>query len=177
MAKISSRSRFKLAQIKKDFLAWHKKNRHSLQRVNFVSDNTNAITTTKYNTSYDGKQMKEFEKYKITEEVNITRQTQRRNICVLIRAHNNSFVFFWLLDRIGLWTTTSWHLYQIWQVRNITLNCKSLLCLCHTWHRFWCHASKQILSYAFLSSSKVIVLAIQLTQDELVSTTKHVTFK
>ena len=96
-----------MAQIKKDFLAWHKKNRHSLQRVNFVSDNTYAITTTKYNTSYDGKQMKEFEKYKITEEVNITRQTQRRNVCVLIRAHNNSFVFFWLLDRIGLWTTTS----------------------------------------------------------------------
>ena len=120
---------------------------------------------------------KEFEKYKITEEANITRQTQRRNVCVLIRAHNNSFVFFWLLDRIGLWTTTSWHLYQIWQVRTIRLNCKSLLCLCHTWHRFWCHASKQILSYAFLSSSKVIVLAIQLTQDELVSTTKHVMFK
>ena len=62
MAKISSRSRFKLAQIKKDFLAGIKKNRHSLQRVNFVSDNTYAITTAKYNTSYDGKQMKRIRK-------------------------------------------------------------------------------------------------------------------
>ena len=85
--------------------------------------------------------------------------------------------FFVSLDLVACWPITSWHLYQIWQVRTIRLNCKSLLCLCHTWHRFWCHASKQILSYAFLSSRKVIVLAIQLTQDELVSTTKHVTFK
>ena len=36
--KISARSRFKLAKIKKDFVAWHKENGHSSQRANFISD-------------------------------------------------------------------------------------------------------------------------------------------
>ena len=43
MAKISARTRFKLAQIKKDFQVQHKKNRHSLQHATFISDNTYAI--------------------------------------------------------------------------------------------------------------------------------------
>ena len=35
---------------------------------------------------------------KINEEVKITRQRERSSVCVLIRAHYNSFIFFCLLD-------------------------------------------------------------------------------
>ena len=41
-----------------------------------------------------GNKRKEIDKDKITEEVKITRQRERRNVCVLIKAHYNSFTFF-----------------------------------------------------------------------------------
>ena len=84
-----------MAEIKKDFIAWHKENSHSSQHANFISDDTYTLDHLRVTMENN---RKEIDKYKINEEVKSTRQRERRNVRVLIRAHYNSFMFFCLLD-------------------------------------------------------------------------------